>query len=132
MLTNVGQALPPAQLTMKYQVRNITRGTVLGDAIDIADTSEKRTTGLLKHKELRNGEGLWIVPCEGVHTFFMKFAIDLVYVDRKHVVRKVVSNVGPWRLSMCLPAHSIIELPAGAVGPTATCRGDQLAFEPTA
>jgi uncharacterized membrane protein (UPF0127 family) len=117
---------------MKYQVRNITRGTILGDAIDLADTSEKRTTGLLKHTGLRGGEGLWIVPCEGVHTFFMKFAIDLVYVDRKHVVRKVVSNVGPWRLSMCLPAHSIIELPAGSVVPTATCRGDQLAFEPAA
>jgi hypothetical protein len=102
---------------------------VLGDAIDVADTSEKRNTGLLKHTALKPGEGLWIVPCEGVHTFFMKFAIDLVYIDRKHVVRKVVSSVRPWRLSMCLPAHSIVELPAGSVEPTATRKGDQLAFE---
>jgi len=115
---------------MKYRLRNITRGTILGDAIDIADTSEKRTTGLLKHKELRAGEGLWIVPCEGVHTFFMKFALDLVYIDKKHIVRKAVANVVPWRLSMCLPAHSIVELPAGTIEPSATRKGDQLAFEP--
>lgn len=114
---------------MKYRLRNVTRGTVLGDAIDVADTSEKRNTGLLKHTDLKPGEGLWIVPCEGVHTFFMKFAIDLVYIDRKHVVRKVVSSVPPWRLSMCLPAHSIVELPAGSVEPTTTAKGDQLAFE---
>jgi uncharacterized membrane protein (UPF0127 family) len=117
-------------MAAKYRIRNLTRGTVLGDSVDIADTSEKRTTGLLKHTELRPGEGLWIVPCEGVHTFFMKFAIDLVYIDRGHIVRKVVPNVVPWRLSLCLPAHSIVELPAGSVSPTATARGDQLAFEP--
>jgi uncharacterized membrane protein (UPF0127 family) len=115
---------------VKYRLRNVTRGTVIGDAIDVADTSEKRTVGLLRRKELRAGEGLWIVPCEGVHTFFMKFAIDLVYIDKKHVVRKIVPNVAPWRLSMCLPAHSIVELPAGAIPPGSTCKGDQLAFEP--
>jgi uncharacterized membrane protein (UPF0127 family) len=115
---------------LKYRLRNLTRGTLLGDAIDLADTSEKRTRGLLKHSELRAGEGLWITPCEGVHTFFMKFAIDLVYIDRKHVVRKTVPNVGPWRMSMCLPAHSIVELPAGTIAPSATCKGDQLVFEP--
>ena len=114
---------------MKYRLRNVTRGTVLGDAIDLADTSEKRTTGLLKHKQLLPGEGLWIVPCEGVHTFFMKFAIDLVYIDRKKVIRKVVPNVAPWRLSMCLSAHSIIELPAGTAVAGSASKGDQLEFE---
>jgi uncharacterized membrane protein (UPF0127 family) len=117
---------------MKYRLRNQTRGTILGNAIDLADTSAKRTTGLLKHKELRAGEGLWIVPCEGVHTFFMKFAIDLVYIDKKEVVRKTVANVVPWRLSLCLTAHSIVELPAGTIGSSATVRGDQLLFEPGA
>jgi uncharacterized membrane protein (UPF0127 family) len=114
---------------VKYRLRNLTRGTILGDAIDLADTSAKRTTGLLKHAGLRPGEGLWILPCEGVHTFFMKFALDLVYIDKKSVVRKAVSNVPPWRLSMCLPAHSIIELPAGTIEPSATRKGDQLEFE---
>jgi len=114
---------------VKYRLRNVTRGTVLGEAIDIADTSAKRTTGLLKHSELRAGEGLWIVPCEGVHTFFMKFPLDLVYIDKKNVVRKAVANVPPWRVSLCLMAHSIVELPVGTIEGSATRKGDALAFE---
>ncbi len=80
---------------MKFRVGNVTRGTVLGDQIDVADTSAKRNQGLLKHKELSQGHGLWIVPCESVHTFFMRFAIDLVYMDRRYKVKKVRSAVGP-------------------------------------
>ncbi len=102
---------------------------MLGDAIDIADTSAKRTTGLLKHSELRAGEGLWIVPCEGVHTFFMKFALDLVYIDKKNVVRKVVRNVRPWRASLCLTAHGVVELPVGAIEGSGTQKGDQMVFD---
>ena len=90
-------------------MRNNTRGTVLADAADMADTSEKRRTGLLKHERLNPGEGLWIVPCESVHTFFMKFPIDLLYLDKQKKVRKVRHAVPAWRLSMCLSAHSIIE-----------------------
>ena len=115
---------------MKYRLRNLKRGTVVGDAIDIADTSAKRRTGLLKHTGLNAGEGLWIVPCESVHTFFMKFALDLVYLDRRHVVRKAVTNVVPWRMSVCLSAHSIVELPVGAIAASGTVKGDQLAMEP--
>ena len=114
---------------MKFHVRNVTRGTVLGDTIDIADTRAKRNTGLLKHRGLEPGHGLWIVPCEGVHTFFMKFAIDVVYVDRKHRVRKVVPGLGAWKLSFCLPAHSVVELPVGVIEATQTQKGDQLVFE---
>ena len=107
-------------------IRNLTRNTELGASIDVANTSEKRRTGLLKHTGLKPGEGLWIVPCESVHTFFMKFPIDLVYLDRKHVVRKVRHAVGPWRLSACFSAHSILELPAGAAQASGTQTGDQL------
>jgi len=114
---------------MKVAVRNQTRGTVLGDAIDLADTSEKRRTGLLKHTHLEPGTGLWIVPCESVHTFFMKFAIDLVYIDSKHKVRKVRHAVPAWRLSACLTAHSILELPPGTAKETNTVAGDSLAIE---
>lgn len=110
-------------------MRNRTRNTLLGHAVEIADTSAKRRTGLLKHTELLPGHGLWIVPCESVHTFFMKFAIDLVYVDKKHIVRKVRNAVAPWRLSACLTAHSILELPAGTAEQSGTRAGDQLEFE---
>ena len=107
-------------------VRNLTRNTVLANRADVADTSAKRRTGLLKHDHLDPGQGLWIVPCESVHSFFMKFPIDLVYLDRKKKVRKVRHCMVPWRLSACLSAHSILELPAGAVAATGTQRGDQL------
>ncbi len=114
---------------MKVMVRNRTRNTVLGTSVDLADTSATRRTGLLKHTSLAKGEGLWIVPCESVHTFFMKFPIDLVYIDRRHKVRKVRSAVPPWRLSACLPAHSVLELPAGTAQETGTQVGDELELE---
>lgn len=95
----------------------------------MADTSAKRRTGLLQHERLEPGDGLWITPCESVHTFFMKFAIDLVYLDKHKKVRKVRHAVAPWRLSACLTAHSILELPAGAAREAATERGDQLTIE---
>jgi tetratricopeptide (TPR) repeat protein len=58
----------------------------------------------------------------------MKFAIDVVYVDRKHRVRKVVPGMGAWKLSFCLPAHSVVELPVGVIEATQTRKGDQLEF----
>ena len=114
---------------MKAHIRNLTRNTELGTSIEIADTSAKRRTGLLKHSGLAPGEGLWILPCESVHTFFMKFPIDLVYLDKKRTVRKVRHAVQPWRMSACFTAHSIIELPAGAARASGTVAGDQLEIE---
>jgi len=110
-------------------VRNQTRAAVLGRAIEVADSSSKRRTGLLKHDRLQSGEGLWIVPCESVHTFFMKFPIDLIYLDRKRKVRKVRKAVPAWRISACLTAHSVLELPAGTVEESGTQAGDVLEIE---
>jgi uncharacterized membrane protein (UPF0127 family) len=110
-------------------VRNQTRNTMLADRADVANTSAKRRTGLLKHSGLEPGEGLWIVPCESVHSFFMKFAIDLVYLDRNKKVKKVRHRMVPWRMSACLTAHSILELPAGTVEASGTRAGDQLEIE---
>jgi uncharacterized membrane protein (UPF0127 family) len=111
---------------LKIHVRNLTRDVVLADAAEVADTSAKRRTGLLKHTHLGPGDGLWIVPCESVHCFFMKFTIDVIYLDRKHCVKKVRPELAPWRASACLTAHSVLELPAGTIARTGTQRGDQL------
>ena len=110
-------------------MRNHTRNTVLSDAVELADTSETRRVGLLKHERLEPGSGLWIVPCESVHTFFMKFPIDLVYLDKQRKVRKVRHAVPAWRLSACLTAHSILELPAGTAEKSGTLPGDELVME---
>jgi uncharacterized membrane protein (UPF0127 family) len=114
---------------LKVLVRNHTRNTVLGDAVELADTSETRRVGLLQHERLEPGSGLWIVPCESVHTFFMKFPIDLVYLDKQRKVRKVRHAVPAWRLSACLTAHSILELPAGTAEKSGTLPGDELVIE---
>lgn len=114
----------------RLRILNETRGTVLATNAEIADTPSKRSKGLLGRKTLASGEALWIIPCESVHTFWMQFAIDLVYLDRRHRVVKIRTDVPPWRLSACLRAHSIIELPAGALRDTETSPGDQLAFLP--
>jgi uncharacterized membrane protein (UPF0127 family) len=111
---------------LKIQVRNLTRDAVLADAADVADTSAKRRTGLLKHTGLAPGDGLWIVPCESVHSFFMKFTIDVLYLDRQHRVKKIRPKMVPWRMSACLTAHSVLELPAGSITRTGTRKGDQL------
>jgi uncharacterized protein len=102
---------------------------MLADRADIADTSAKRRTGLLKHKGLAPGEGLWIVPCEGVHTFAMKFPIDVVFLNRKRKILKVRPNMVRRRIALSLMAHSVLELPAGTLEQTGTERGDQLKLE---
>lgn len=105
---------------------NVTRGTVLASQLEVAGTGETRRKGLLGRESLLPGEGLWIAPCESVHTFFMRFAIDLVYLDRELQVKKIRGNVGPWRISACFSAHSVLELPAGTISTTRTERGDRV------
>lgn len=114
---------------VKIRVRNTTRGILLADAAEVADTSAKRRTGLLRHQSLEAGQGMWIVPCESVHSFGMKFAIDVVYLDRRRRVRKIRPNMAPRRVSACLLAHSVLELPAGTLARTGTQPGDQLEIQ---
>lgn len=116
----------PASGSSRMRVVNRTRGTVLAESLQLAGTSAERNRGLLGRDSLAPGEGLWIVPCESVHTFGMRFAIDLIYLDRKHRIRKIRHNVKPWRLSACLVAHSVLELPAGSVRLTESQKGDVL------
>jgi len=115
---------------VRMQVLNVTRQTFLATHMEVADSGPKRNKGLLGRDGLAQGEGLWIVPCEAVHTFAMRFAIDLVYLDRNRKIKKLRSAVPPWRLSGCLTAHSIIELPPGTITYTKTQRGDTLEFSP--
>ncbi len=113
----------------RLRVTNETRGHVLADRADVADTSAKRRTGLLKHTGLEPGEGLWIVPCEGVHTFAMKFTIDVLFLSKKRKVLKTRPNMQKRRIALSLLAHSVLELPAGTLDRTGTQKGDQLQLE---
>jgi uncharacterized membrane protein (UPF0127 family) len=114
---------------VKLRVRNATRDSVLASAAEVADTSEKRRTGLLKRESLPRGEGLLISPCEGIHSFGMKFPFDALFLSRDRRVLKVRASMAPRRISFCLPAHSVLELPAGTAAETGTVKGDQLEWE---
>jgi uncharacterized membrane protein (UPF0127 family) len=122
----------PAAPEGPQQVHNVTRGTVLATRLEKAHTGATRRKGLLGREGLLPGEGLWIAPCESVHTFFMHFPIDLVYLDRKLKVRKVRHSVGAWRMSACFAAYSVLELPAGTAAATRTERGDTMEIGPAA
>lgn len=110
------------------KVSNVSKHVELADRVEVADKGAKRRKGLLGREALSSGEGLWIVPCEAVHTFGMRFPIDLVYLGHDKRVKKVRSDVPPWRLSACLSAHSVLELASGTARRTGTKPGDRLEF----
>jgi len=127
MSAGVGKLYPKRQIPMpEATIYNVTRDSILGDAVEIARTSKTRNKGLLGRNGIEAGGGLWIVPCEAIHMFFMKFAIDAVFLDRKKRVTKAVPALKPWRLAMSWRAHSVIELPVGVIEQSGTSRGDQI------
>ena len=113
---------------IRFQVFNLTRRTILATRMEVADSAPTRNKGLLGREHLFIGEGLWILPCLAVHTFGMRFPIDLVYLDRMKRIRKLAREVSPGRLSACFSAHSVLELPPGVILATQTQPGDTLEF----
>ena len=96
--------------------------------VRLATTPQSRRSGLLGVREMKPGTGLWIAPCEAIHTFGMQIPIDVVFLDRRCRVRKVVPNLAPWRVAVCLSAHSVLELRAGSIAVTGVEIGDVLEF----
>ena len=110
-------------------VENTNRGTVLGEAIEVAATAVQRVKGLLGRECLLDGQGLLFKSTSSLHTFFMEFPIDIIYADKRGKVLKVASNVRPFRLvGAPLRAYYAIELPAGAAKRSMTHTGDHLGF----
>ena len=110
---------------LRLKVHNLTMGVTLAGRAEIAATSATRRRGLLGRTGLERGEGLWIVPCEAVHGIGMKFPIDVVFLDRKRRVVKVARNLAGWRFAGSWRAHSVLELPCGALA----APGDQIELE---
>ena len=111
-------------------VENVTRGTLLGDRIRVASSMADRTVGLLRTRSLEAGEGLWIERSPSIHMFFMRFAIDAVFVAADGRVTKVVENLKPWRVVWwARGARDCLELPVGAVAASGTQVGDHVRLE---
>ena len=114
----------------QLRVTNPARGTVLADRCQFASSLRDRTVGLLGRSGLDAGEGLWIERSPSIHMFFMRFAIDAVFVDEQDRVVRIVEDLQPWRIvAWARGARDCIELPAGSVRGTATQVGDQLVRE---
>jgi uncharacterized membrane protein (UPF0127 family) len=110
-------------------LRDITRGTTVGTRITVADTFLTRLIGLAGRRRLDAGCGLLIRPSSGIHTFGMRFPIDVVALNRKMVVLKLWHRLAPFRTtSISLRTHSMLELPAGQINRCQMKIGDQLEF----
>ena len=103
-------------------------GRVICESCTLADTFWRRSRGLLGRKSLGAGEGLVLRPEWSVHTFFMRFAIDVVFVDKDQVVVKIVPSLKPWRTAICKEAHEVVELAAGECERLGLRAGDRLAW----
>lgn len=113
------------------EVRNLTRGTLLATRAELARSFWARGRGLLGRRGLEAGEGLVIYPNNSVHTFFMRFIIDVVFVDRKNRVVGLRPEMVPQRpFAGAWKAHYTIELPAGLIATTQTQLGDHLQVTP--
>jgi uncharacterized protein len=110
-----------------FVVRNRTRGAILASKVQLADTSRARRIGLLKHDQLNEGEGLWIYPTQAIHTFGMRFPIDVAFLDRRMRVKRIYHQLAPFRwTSLVWSAQSVLELPSGSLAGTQTVVGDEL------
>ena len=109
------------------ELNNSTRHTVVAVRVLQARSLWERAAGLLALPPLQAGEALWLEPCGSIHTWGMRYAIDVLFLDRGHRVLAVDLQIRPWRVVIAPKgAHVVVELPAGAAATVR--RGDQLAL----
>jgi uncharacterized protein len=116
---------------MRLIARNLDTGSIVADRVSIATSRLDRAVGLIRRSRLEPGEGLLIAPCRGVHTCWMRFAIDLVALDASGRVVDAVTALRPWRVR--LPrrgAVKVLELPAGSLARSNTREGQRITLEP--
>jgi uncharacterized protein len=114
----------------RARVYNRTKGTLLASRAEIADSVVTRLVGLLGRRALFEGQGMWLVPSNSIHTIGVRFPIDVVMLSRNYTVVGVRESVGPF--SVVWPnfhAKSILELPADTIAKTRTEPGDLLQIE---
>jgi uncharacterized membrane protein (UPF0127 family) len=110
-----------------YCVFNKTRESFLALNVTPADTHLSRLKGLLGTLRLKSDEGIWISPSQGVHTFGLRFAIDLIYLDANHRVILTIESLGTFRLGpLKMSCESVLELPARTIYASQTQVGDDL------
>jgi hypothetical protein len=115
------------------RVANLTRGTALADRCRVAHSLIERAVGLLATPSLAAGQGLLIERTQSIHMFFMRYPIDVVFIDEHGTVARTVANLRPWRVVWwARGARDCLELPVGALAASGTIGGDQLEMSPLA
>ena len=109
-------------------VNGRTRG-LIASAVEVADTRALRRRGLLERERLDPCAALVLTPCFAIHTLSMRFAIDVLFLDRDGVVVRIVTNLVPGRIAVARRAHSVVELAAGVLAARDVAVGDRIYFE---
>jgi uncharacterized membrane protein (UPF0127 family) len=119
--------VPADKSEPKIRVQDVTRGKTIVTAGRAADNLWTRMKGLIGSAPLKQGEGMLIVPCNSIHTHFMGFPIDVLYVDRAGKVVALDHAMKPWRFGRVhRHARYVIELPAGSLADAGVSVGDEL------
>lgn len=123
----------PVRATSTLRLVHPRSGAVLAERLEVPRTALGRGLGLMFRAALAPGEGMWIAPCRGIHTFFMRFPIDAVFLDGRRRVVRLCPGLRPWRVvPIVLGAHGVLELPAGTVAHLGLVVGEPLLLEPAA
>lgn len=110
-----------------FYVFNLTRQSFLSLGVSPADTHITRLRGLLGRMRLRSDEGLWVVPCQGIHTIGLLFPIDVIYLDQQQRVIHVIEHLSPFRVAPILRhSSSVLELPTRTIYSSNTQVGDHM------
>ena len=113
------------------RIDNLTRGTAVAERCRVAASLRDRTVGLLATPGLEAGEGLLIEHTQSIHMFFMRYPIDVIFLDRDARVTRTVAALRPWRVVWwARGARDCLELPIGALAASGTVKGDQLVVSP--
>jgi uncharacterized protein len=116
---------------LKQVTLRLEDGEVVCDDCVVADSPVSRMKGLLGRKELKPGEGLLLRPAGSIHTFFMRFPIDAVFLDEGLCVLGVSDDIRPWRAASKRGARAVLELPAGESARRGLEAGDTLSITDT-
>ena len=112
------------------RVLNVTQNTLIADNARLADTFVSRLVGLLNRRSLAPQEALVITRCQSIHMLFMRFAIDVIFLDRNFVVVGLTPAIKPFRLSpLFLSSYYAVEAPVKTIASTRTRLGDQLKLD---
>ena len=113
-----------------HTIRNTRNGRVLANDVIAAFDSRTRRVGLLQHSTFPEGSAMLIAPSNAIHTFFMRFPIDIAFVTRDGRIVKTHASLRPWRVAAAFSAYAVVELPAGTLARNDTASGDILSIEP--